>query len=113
MPTLIERKTVKYMKVKYPYIVRKYTEYDKKEYFAVDVPDLPGCRAHGETLEKALDSLQESKRLWIEYSLRKKLNIPEPSPGKNIYICEGGEHIEIHETEVGDRWIYQCKCKRK
>lgn len=70
--------------------------------FVADVPELPGCTAHGDTHEEALASAQEAIALWLdtcdedgvpppnpgviseimraEYVNLKKLGIPEPSP---------------------------------
>jgi len=63
-----------------PYTIRifKYTEYDGKEYFGAEIPELPGCGAKGKTREEALTKLQEAKRAWLEVSLERGLNIPEP-----------------------------------
>ncbi|MCJ7579196.1 MAG: type II toxin-antitoxin system HicB family antitoxin [Candidatus Aminicenantes bacterium] len=66
-----------YLKLKYPITITEKEE-DGKKYFAVDIPDLPGCGAHGSSLEEALESLEEAKKLWIEVSLERDLSIPEP-----------------------------------
>ena len=34
--------------------------------FVAEVPELPGCMAHGRTLETALKEVNEATRLWIE-----------------------------------------------
>jgi predicted RNase H-like HicB family nuclease len=38
---------------------------DEDQVFVAEVPDLPGCTAHGATQEAALASAQEAIRLWI------------------------------------------------
>lgn len=34
--------------------------------FVAEVPELPGCMAHGSTQETALREINEAMRLWIE-----------------------------------------------
>ena len=34
--------------------------------FVAEVPELPGCMAHGRTQETALGEVDEAIRLWIE-----------------------------------------------
>ncbi len=47
--------------------------------FNVEVPDLKGCVAFGETIEDALQTLTEVKQAWIEIALERGWRIPEPS----------------------------------
>lgn len=46
--------------------------------FNVEVPDLKGCVAFGETIEDALQTLTEVKQTWIEIALERGWRIPEP-----------------------------------
>ena len=39
---------------------------DEDEVFLAEVPDLPGCMAHGSTHEEALAEIQQAIALWIE-----------------------------------------------
>jgi predicted RNase H-like HicB family nuclease len=66
-----------YMGLMYPITIAKDVEQDAAYYIA-ELPDLPGCGAHGKTVEEALKSLEEAKELWIETSLEKGMEIPEP-----------------------------------
>ena len=76
----MQRKDLKYyLGLNYPITIEKYTEYDEKEYFAVEIPDLPGCGAGGKTIEEALKNLEAAKRAWLEVSIEKGLDIPEPA----------------------------------
>ena len=34
--------------------------------FVAEVPELPGCMAHGDTKEEALANAKEAERLWID-----------------------------------------------
>ena len=46
--------------------------------FVAEVPELPGCAAHGATQEAALVSAQEAIRLWIDTA--KEFGDPIPKP---------------------------------
>jgi antitoxin HicB len=50
--------------LKYPAVIR---ELDPNEGggFLAEIPDLPGCIADGETVEEAMDSLNEAAAAWI------------------------------------------------
>lgn len=67
-----------YLSLNYPVTIIKDRE-DDKIYFEAEIPDLPGCGAHGESVEEALKRLDEAKKLWIEISLERGLDVPEPT----------------------------------
>lgn len=46
--------------------------------FLVEVPDWPGCLAHGTTLEEAFRSLEEARYTWVEDCLERGLDVPPP-----------------------------------
>jgi len=46
--------------------------------FIADVPELPGCSAHGNTYDKALDNAKEAIQLWIDTA--KEFGDPVPEP---------------------------------
>ena len=46
--------------------------------FVAEVPELPGCMAHGETQESALGNAKEAMRLWIDTALEFGDPVPEP-----------------------------------
>lgn len=54
-------------------------QYDPDGYWIAEHPDLPGCKADGETAQEALASLDISRELWIESSLAAGLDVPEPA----------------------------------
>lgn len=54
------------------------------EAFIAEVPELPGCMAHGDTQEAALASVKEAMRLWIETAREFGDLIPEPR-GRLMY----------------------------
>ncbi|MCX6152808.1 MAG: type II toxin-antitoxin system HicB family antitoxin [Candidatus Kapabacteria bacterium] len=58
---------------------------DQDSVFIAEVPDLPGCLAHGETDEIALKNIHEAIDLWLETAKEFGDEIPEPS--KNYLIA--------------------------
>ena len=52
---------------------------DRDDAYIVTVPELPGCRTHGETYEEAVQQGQEAIETWIDGSRASGLPIPEPS----------------------------------
>ena len=46
--------------------------------FIADVPELPGCKAHGSSPREALDNAQEAITLWINTAWDFGDSIPEP-----------------------------------
>jgi predicted RNase H-like HicB family nuclease len=51
---------------------------DEDEAYIVTVPELPGCRTHGETLEEAIHQGQDAIDSWIDAGLAWGRRIPEP-----------------------------------
>lgn len=46
--------------------------------FIAEVPELPGCMAHGVTHEEALGNIKSAMELWINTA--KEFNDPIPAP---------------------------------
>lgn len=46
--------------------------------FIAEVPELPGCMAHGDTPEAALTNAQQAIELWIETAREFGDPVPEP-----------------------------------
>jgi len=57
---------------------------DEDEAFLVEVPELPGCMADGETYEKAVNNAQQVIHEWIETARELGREIPEPK-GRLMY----------------------------
>ncbi len=49
---------------------------DEDQAFVADVPELPGCMAHGDSYESALSSAMEAVKHWIETAKEFGDNIP-------------------------------------
>jgi predicted RNase H-like HicB family nuclease len=69
--------------VKYELII--YWDAQDKTYVA-EVPELPGCMAHGETYEKALKNANEATKLWIVTAKEFNHSIPE-SKGRRLIFA--------------------------
>ena len=46
--------------------------------FIAEVPELPGCRAHGDTKSAALFSVEQASELWIDTAREFGDPVPEP-----------------------------------
>jgi predicted RNase H-like HicB family nuclease len=66
------------------YEILLYWSNDDKAFIA-EVPELPGCMAHGETQEAALRNIQEAIDLWIDTAHETGLAIPLPRGRKLMY----------------------------
>ena len=57
---------------------------DEDEAFVVEVPELPGCMADGETYEEAVANAKTVIAEWIETAAELGRSIPEPR-GRLMY----------------------------
>jgi len=53
--------------------------------FVADIPELPGCMAHGHSQEEALKNALDAIRLWIDTALEFGDTIPEPKGDRLIF----------------------------
>jgi len=51
---------------------------DEDKVYVAEIPELPGCMAHGDSYEKALANVKEAMSLWIETA--KEFGDPVPQP---------------------------------
>jgi len=58
---------------------------DEDQAFIADVPELPGCMAHGDTHDAALTNAKEAIKLWIETA--KEFGDPIPKPKGHRLAC--------------------------
>jgi predicted RNase H-like HicB family nuclease len=54
--------------------------------FVAEVPELPGCAAHGDSQESALANAKEAVALWIETAREFGDPIPEPK-GRRLHLA--------------------------
>ena len=69
------------MSIKYELIIY-WSEEDQS--FVVEVPELPGCMADGETYEQAVTAARQVIEAWIEAAQELGRPIPEPK-GRLMY----------------------------
>ena len=51
---------------------------DEDQVFIAEVPELPGCAAHGDSAENALANCQDAIDLWLDTAKEFGREIPEP-----------------------------------
>jgi len=51
--------------------------------FVVEIPELPGCTAHGATKREALQNAQKAAQLWAATARKDGMKVPQP-PGRMI-----------------------------
>jgi len=64
-------------------IILYWNEEDKV--FIAEVPELPGCIAHGDTQEAALANAKEAIRLWLDTAREFGDPIPMPKGQRLMY----------------------------
>ncbi len=58
---------------------------DEDQVFVAEVPELPGCMAHGETEELALKNIKDAMQLWIDTARELGDPVPEPKGRRLLY----------------------------
>jgi len=58
---------------------------DEDKAFVADVPELPGCMAHGPSHAEALANAEETIGLWLESAHDFGRPIPQPKGRRLIY----------------------------
>jgi predicted RNase H-like HicB family nuclease len=53
--------------------------------FVAEMPELPGCMAHGATQEEALANAKQAAQLWVDTSTEFGDPIPEPKGRRLIF----------------------------
>jgi predicted RNase H-like HicB family nuclease len=67
---------------KYEYILYWSAE---DQVFVVEIPQLPGCSAHGNTQLKALKNAKQAAKLWIDTAKKLNREIPQPKGQRLMY----------------------------
>ena len=57
------------------------------EAFVAEIPELPGCMAHGASQEEALAQAKEAMTLWIDTAAEFGDAIPEPK-GRRLVLLD-------------------------
>ncbi len=53
--------------------------------FVAEVPELPGCMAHGDTQEAALANVKQAMQLWLDTAREFGDPVPEPKGRRLLY----------------------------
>ena len=69
-----------YLELPYTVVIRRDDDGD----YVARIDELPGCAAHGKTLEQALEALEEAKQLWITDCLESGDPVPEPATEESL-----------------------------
>jgi predicted RNase H-like HicB family nuclease len=56
------------------------------EIFIAEVPELPGCVAHGDSRAEALANAEEAIDFWIEVAAQRGQPVPEPK-GRRLMVA--------------------------
>ena len=59
---------------------------NKDQVFVAEVPELPGCMAHGSTQEEALAHANEAIQLWIDSAREFGDPVPQPK-GERLLLA--------------------------
>jgi len=59
---------------------------DENQVFIAELPELPGCMAHGESQESALKNAQEAIQLWIDTANEFGEPVPVPK-GRRLMLA--------------------------
>ena len=54
--------------------------------FVVDIPELPGCMAHGATPTEAVAAAEDAIALWIDTAVEDGRIVPEPK-GRRLMLA--------------------------
>jgi len=57
-----------------------FIQYDSSDdIFVAEIPELPGCMAHGDTPEKAMQEILIAQNLWLDAAKENGIEIPAPA----------------------------------
>ena len=59
---------------------------DEDQVFIAEVPELPGCMAHGSSQEEALASANEAIQLWIDTAREFSRSVPKPKEHRLMLV---------------------------
>ncbi|MDD5139966.1 MAG: type II toxin-antitoxin system HicB family antitoxin [Verrucomicrobiales bacterium] len=48
------------------------------EAYVVDVPELPGCMAHGDTRQEAIKNAEDAIKFWLKTAKDDGMAVPQP-----------------------------------
>ena len=67
---------------------------DEDKAFIAEVPDLPGCAAHGKNRAEAIVNAEAAMALWVETTRQFGERIPKPS-GKLLTVAQAAQRLSL------------------
>ncbi len=58
---------------------------NENQAFIAEVPELPGCMAHGDDQESALRNIKDAMEFWIERAEELERLVPQPKGERLMY----------------------------
>ena len=58
---------------------------EEDQAYIAEVPELPGCMAHGDSYESALQNVKDAILLWIDTAREFNDPVPEPKGRRLMY----------------------------
>jgi len=59
---------------------------NEDDVFIAEVPELPGCMAHGDTPEETLRNINDAMELWVDTARERGRAVPEPK-GERLMLA--------------------------
>jgi len=73
---------------------------DGEAVYVAIVPEMPGCIAHGDTVEEALEWLESAKLDHIWFLLDKNLDVPEPQLLNSGMVFNAPHYEDVDASNV-------------
>ena len=79
--------------------------------FVAEVPELPGCLAHGDTQQAALRNVNQAMDLWLDTAREFGDPIPEPK-GERLMLAWRGPRDRLPRSPWANGWSRTCRAGR-
>ena len=80
-----------------------------EQYFIASHPELPGCQAHGDNVDEALENLDDARELYLAMAAEAGRKLPEPhaNPQQDVTSATTGPSESTtgaHALTVSPNW---------
>ena len=91
----------------YAIVVQPEAMKDGTVVYMAHIPDLPGCRSHGATVEAAQANVLDAQREYLETLVEQRKAIPTPSThfASSTWTIHPGGGIAAHDASSSNRAI--------
>ena len=66
----------------------------------IDIPDIPGCAASGDTEDEAMFNMQEALELHLEGLAEEKIPLPVPRSKDDVLADQDNPYLKAYIIEV-------------